>query len=339
MPSLETVWFLLVGVLLAGYAILDGFDLGAGMLHLFVAKTDEERRTVLNAVGPVWDGNEVWLLTGGGALFAAFPKVYATVFSGLYLALMLVLAALILRAVSLEFRSKEEGLGWRRTWDTVWAVSSFLPSLLFGVAIGNIVRGLPLDAEKEFAGTFLGLLNPFALLMGLLSVAMFLAQGASWLQLKTQGVVRERALAAGRVAWVLWIVLWAAVTVSSRVAAASTWGAAEHAAAWAVPVLFLVFMAAMRRSWGRGRPSAAFLFSSAAIAMVLATLGMAIYPNLVPALGDPAGGLTIWNAASTPLSLKVMLIVALSGMPIVIGYTVFIYSRFKGPVMLDDHSY
>jgi len=337
MPSLETVWFLLIGVLLAGYAILDGFDLGAGMLHLFVAKTDAERREVVNAIGPVWDGNEVWLLTGGGALFAAFPQVYATVFSGLYLALMLLLAALILRAVCLEFRGKVDAPGWRRAWDGVFAVSSFLPALLFGVAVGNIVRGLPLDAEKEFAGTFFGLLNPFALAVGLLSVAMCLTQGAAWLQLKTEGVVRARALAAGRAAWIAWIALWAVVTLSSR--AAGTWGPASHPAAWLVPLLFVVFMVGARRTWGRGRRGAPFFFSSAAIAMLLATLGMAIYPNLVPALGDPTGGLTITNAASSHLTLTVMLIVALAGMPIVIGYTIFIYSRFKGPVILDDHSY
>lgn len=339
MPSLETTWFLLVGVLLGGYAILDGFDLGAGMLHLFAAKTDAERRTILNAIGPVWDGNEVWLLTGGGALFAAFPPVYATVFSGLYLALMLVLAALILRAVSLEFRSKLEAPGWRRLWDGVFAVSSFLPAVLFGVAIGNVVRGLPLDADKEFAGTFLGLLNPFALLTGLLAAAMCLAQGAAWLQWKTEGPVRLRVLTAGRWAWTAWLALWVVVTLFSRSAAAWTWGAAVNPAAWAPPVLFLAFMAGVASSWGKGRRWVAFLFSSAAIAAMLATLGLAIYPNLVPALGDPEGGLTIWNASSSPLTLKVMLAVALAGMPVVLGYTIFIYSRFKGPAVVDEHGY
>jgi len=336
--SLEVVWFLLVGVLLAGYAILDGFDLGAGMLHLFVARDDAERRQVVNAIGPVWDGNEVWLLTGGGALFAAFPKVYATVFSGLYLALMLVLTALILRAVSLEFRGRLDAPGWRRAWDVVFAVSSFLPSLLFGVAVGNVVRGLPLDADGEFAGTFFGLLNPFALLAGLFSVAMFLTQGAAWLQLKTTGPVRDRALSAGRAAWAAWIALWLALTAYSRLAAPRAWEA-PPVPVWLAPLLFLAAAAAARRVWGRGARRATFAFSSAAVAMAVATLGASIFPNLVPALGDPARSLTVSNASSSPLTLRVMLIVALAGMPVVLGYTAFIYSRFAGPVALDEHSY
>src|SRR5262252_954637 len=175
MPWLETVWFLIVGGLLAGYAILDGFDLGAGMLHLFVAKTDAERREVFAAIGPVWDGNEVWLLAAGGSLFAAFPRVYATVLSGLYLALMLGLAALVLRAVSIEFRSRVADPRWRTAWDRVFAGSSFVIALLFGLAVGNVARGLPLDAEQEFAGTFLGLFHPFAVAAGLLAAAMFAA--------------------------------------------------------------------------------------------------------------------------------------------------------------------
>lgn len=338
MLPLETVWFLLVGVLLAGYAILDGFDLGVGMLHRFVAKSDGERRQVINSVGSVWDGNEVWLLTGGGALFAAFPKVYATVFSGLYLAMMLLLAALILRAVCLEFRSKVASPRWRGTWDTIFVVSSFLPSLLFGVAVGNILRGLPLDPEQEFAGTFIGLLNPFALVVGLLSVAMFLTQGAAWLNLKTEGPVRERARAWARGAWLAFVVLWLVATLTSRVAIPRLWQAYAHPLAWVAPGLFVVAAAGFRVRVGGKRPGLAFAHFSVAIAMLLATMGQALYPDLVPVLG--AGeSLTVTNASSTPLTLKVMLAIALLGMPLVIGYTIFIYRRFKGPVKLDEHSY
>ena len=339
MPWLETTWFLLVGVLLAGYAILDGFDLGTGMLHLFVAKNDRERREVMNAIGPVWDGNEVWLLTAGGALFAAFPPVYATVFSGLYLALMLLLVALILRAVSMEFRSKLEAPRWRAAWDAVFAVSSFLPALLFGVAIGNVVRGMPLDAEQEFSGTFLGLLNPFALAVGLFAVAMFLTQGAAWLQMRTEGAVRERVLAAGRASRIAWILLWVAVTALARVAAPGPAVAWTRWEPWIPAALTAVFLFGLSRSWGRGRPGRAFLFSSAAIAAILATLGLVLYPTIVPALGTPERSLTIENAASSPKTLGVMLAIALAGMPLVVGYTVFIYSRFRGPVVVDEHGY
>ena len=339
MPWLETTWFLLVGVLLAGYAILDGFDLGTGMLHLFVAKNDRERREVMNAIGPVWDGNEVWLLTAGGALFAAFPPVYATVFSGLYLALMLLLVALILRAVSMEFRSKLEAPRWRAAWDAVFAVSSFLPALLFGVAIGNVVRGMPLDAEQEFSGTFLGLLNPFALAVGLFAVAMFLTQGAAWLQMRTEGAVRERVLAAGRRARIAWILLWVAVTALARVAAPGTALAWTRWEPWIPAALTAVFLFGLSRSWGRGRPGRAFLFSSAAIAAILATLGLVLYPTIVPALGTPERSLTIENASSSTKTLGVMLAIALAGMPLVVGYTAFIYSRFRGPVVVDEHGY
>jgi cytochrome bd ubiquinol oxidase subunit II len=338
MLPLETAWFLLVGVLLAGYAILDGFDLGVGMLHLFVAKSDSERRQVINSVGPVWDGNEVWLLTGGGALFAAFPKVYATVFSGLYLALTLVLAALILRAVSLEFRSKLASPRWRSAWDTIFAVSSFLPSLLFGVAVGNILRGLPLDPEQEFAGTFLGLLNPFALVVGAFSVSMFLTLGAAWLDLKTEGPVRERARAWARVAWLCFVVLWLVATLSSRLAIPRLWQAYAHPLAWVAPALFVIAAVEFRVLVGGRRPGLAFACFSVAIAMLLATMGQGLYPDLVPARGI-GESLTVMNASSTPLTLGVMLAIALIGMPFVIGYTIFIYRRFKGPVKLDEHSY
>lgn len=337
--DLSTTWFLLVGVLLAGYSILDGFDLGVGALHLFVAKDDRERRTSLNSIGPVWDGNEVWLLTGGGALFAAFPPVYATVFSGFYIPLMLLIAALVVRAVSLEFRSKEESPRWRRGWDAAFAASSALPALLLGVALGNVLRGVPLDASGEFAGTFLTLLNPFALLVGLAGLAMFVLQGACWLSLKTEGALRDRASAAAFRGWIAFVVLWAAAALASLGAAPQLWRAHRHPLAWIAPAVFLGALVAVPLLLKSGRAGGAFLASSAAIAALWGIVGRGLFPNMLPALGDPARSLTISNASSSPLTLKVMLVIALAGMPFVIGYTAFIYARFRGPVVLDDKSY
>lgn len=335
MLDLQLVWFLLIGVLLVGYAILDGFDLGVGMLHLFIARDDRERRVLLNSIGPVWDGNEVWLLTAGGAIFAAFPKVYATVFSGFYLALMLLLVALILRAVSLEFRSKVEAPAWRAAWDSAFAFGSVLPALLFGVAIGNILRGVPISGDGEFAGTFLALLNPFAIVVGLLAVAMFLMQGASWLAFKTEGDLRGRAVRMARIAWIAFIALWVLATVYARIEAPRLWTNYASAVTWVAPIAFIAFVAAYPFVSGKR----AFTVSSLAIAALIAIMGQSLYPYMVPSRGDLANSLTIRNASSTPLTLQVMLVIALIGMPFVIGYTIWIYRNFMHPVVLDEHSY
>jgi cytochrome d ubiquinol oxidase subunit II len=335
---LQETWFLLIGVLLVGYAILDGFDLGAGMLHLFIARDDRDRRLVMNAIGPVWDGNEVWLLTAGGAIFAAFPKVYATVFSGLYLALMLLLVGLILRAVSLEFRSKVADPRWRASWDLAFAVGSFLPALLFGVAIGNVLRGLPLTADGEFAGTFLGLLNPFSVIVGLLSTAMFLMQGAAWLAVRLENGLRARAIRIARFSWLAFIALWVVATAFARVEAPRLFDNYTNALTWLAPLLFLASTTLFPILVAR-RPWAAWAASSLSIAMLIAIMGQALFPFMVPALGDPALGLTIRNASSTALTLRVMLVIALIGMPFVIGYTIWIYRNFRTPVVLDEQSY
>jgi cytochrome d ubiquinol oxidase subunit II len=340
MLGLQITWYLLIGVLLAGYAILDGFDLGVGMLHLAIARNDRQRRILLNSIGPVWDGNEVWLLTAGGAIFAAFPSVYATVFSGFYLALMLVLAALILRAVSLEFRSKHESPRWHSGWDIAFAVGSTLPAILFGVAIGNVLRGVPLTHDGEFAGSFIGLLNPFSILVGLLSASMFLMQGSAWLTIKAEGDLRDRARKAGLGAWAAFVVLWIAATLASRAFIPRLWQNYDHRLMlWIAPVAFIFatafFPFALRRSSGVG----SFTSSSIAIAMLIAIMGQGLFPNLLPALGDPAGGLTILNASSSLLTLKVMVTIALIGMPFVVGYTIFIYRKFLSVVVIDEHSY
>jgi len=336
---LQATWFFLVGVLLVGYAILDGFDLGVGMQHLYTARTDTERRILLNSIGPVWDGNEVWLITAGGALFAAFPRVYATVFSGFYLALMLVLAALILRAVSIEFRSKEPGRGWRTTWDVAFSIGSFLPAILFGVAIGNVMRGVPLTVGGEYAGDFLGLLSPFALAAGLLSASMFLMQGGAWLQLKTEGVVRDRARRAAIAGWTGTLVMWVVVTACSRTEAPALWDAYGFVLAWAAPAAFVVLAVAFPLIVRAGRDGWAFAASSGIVAALLGTLGIGLYPALLPAR-DSGEALTAINAASSDLTLTVMLIVAVLGMPLVLAYTAWVYRTFRGKVRLDEeHGY
>jgi cytochrome d ubiquinol oxidase subunit II len=340
--DLPTVWFLLIGVLIAGYVVLDGFDLGAGILHPFVARTDAERRVVLNSIGPVWDGNEVWLLTAGGALFAAFPIVYATVFSGFYLALILLLLALIVRAVSLEFRGKEPGRRWRATWDLAFTVASFLPALLLGVAIGNIVRGIPIESSGDYTGGLLGLLNPYALTIGLLSVAILTAHGATWLTLKTSGAVQIRARTAATRAWLAAVVLWALAGAYTFLEAGGS-GSSHLPDLGELAVLVAAAMFGLATAAFRvfivqaGREGAAFAASSVSLGALIALVGLAIYPNLVPALGDPARSLTIDAAASSELTLSVMLVVALVGMPIVVAYTAFVYWNFRGKTTVDEH--
>ena len=332
--DLAAIWFVLVGVLLIGYAVLDGFDLGAGILHLVVARGDDERRAVIASIAPVWDGNEVWLLTAGGALFAAFPLVYATVFSGFYLALVLVLLGLIFRAISLEVRDAETSPRWRSTWDVVFAVASFVPALLFGVAIGNVLEGLPLDAEGVYRGGLLGLLRPFPLLCGVLAIAMFVMQGGAWLALKNQGPVRARARAAASFGATAFGVVWIAITVLAlnmpHLRDLAFGPASLVAPAVALAALGIFFWALAAR-----RDGLAFAASSLAIAGLLALMGASLYPDVLPA-EDAARSLTVHNAASSDLTLTVMLVVALIGMPLVLAYTAFVYTRFRGRVTLEE---
>lgn len=337
--DLNTIWFILVGVLIMGYAILDGFDLGVGILHLFT-KDETEKRSSLNAIGPVWDGNEVWLLTGGGALFAAFPAVYATVFSGYYIALMLLLLALILRAISMEFRSKVEDLGWRRFWDYAFGIGSLLPSILFGVAIGNILRGLPINEKGLFTGTFPGLLNPYSILIGLLSMAMFIMQGSVYLAMKSVGSQKKRAEAAASASWIALISLYVVATLSSIIISPFLFeGLLRNPLFYIVFVLllsaFIYFPVALKA----GKLKIAIISSSVIIASMIGLMAISLFPRLVPSGTNLAYSLTIYNSSSTPATLTAMLIIALIGMPAVIAYTAFIYKVFKGKVLLSEESY
>jgi cytochrome d ubiquinol oxidase subunit II len=334
MLDLATIWFLLIGALIGGYAVLDGFDLGAGILHLWVARRDDERRAVIAAIGPVWDGNEVWLLTAGGALFAAFPLVYATVFSGFYLALMVLLVALIFRAVAIEFRDQEANPRWRAAWDVAFAAGSFVAALLLGVAIGNIVAGLPLDADGQYRGGLLGLLRPFPLAVGLLTVALFVWHGAGWLVLKTDKEVEARARRARPVAQGAVLTLWAAATALTLIDAQAAWAPFGQPLAWLAPAAFLIALGIGWRMSRAGRDGSAMLASGAAILALLAIVGISLYPDLVPSTG-PGASISVADAASSDLTLTVMLIIAILGMPLVILYTGYVYSRFAGRVHLQ----
>ncbi len=337
--DLNMIWFVLVGVLFTGYVILDGFDLGVGALHLFTKK-DEDRRILLNSIGPVWDGNEVWLVTGGGALFAAFPEVYATVFSGFYLALMLLLCALIFRAVSLEFRSKEPMAWWRSMWDRLFSVGSILASLLLGVALGNIIWGIPLRADREFGGTFLGLLHPYALLIGVTSVALFMMHGAIYLVMKTEGDLQTQVRGWIKPTLIFFTICYVMSTIATLIFVPHMTETFKHVPVlWALPLLNALAIANIPRELHHGREFRAFLSSCAAILALMALFGLGMYPNMVLSNPNPDFSLNIYNGASSVKTLTIMLIMAGIGMPLVIAYTIVIYRIFRGRVKLGSSSY
>ena len=319
LTDLQIIWFILVGVLFSGYAILDGFDLGTGALQLFI-KGDENRRLTLNAVGPVWDGNEVWLITGGGALFAAFPYVYASVFSGFYLAFMLLLLTLIFRAVSIEFRSKQPMKWWRRGWDTTFSISSLLAALLIGVAMGNVTKGIPLDDQGNFTGTFLSLLNPYSVLLGLTTVALFAMHGGIYLLMKTQGSLQEQIKKLLRPCVIIFTVL-----IILHGAATLLYVPHVAAALW-------IFI-------HRNRPGWAFVASCSTMGCMMALFGAAMFPNLLYSMPNPENSLTLVNGSSTRESLVVMTYIAILGVPLVLAYSAAIYWVFRGKVQLNEHSY
>lgn len=337
--DLNLVWFFLLGVLLIGYAILDGFDFGVGILHLFT-KGDEERRISLNSIGPVWDGNEVWLVTAGGALFAAFPHAYATAFSALYIPLMILLCMLIFRAASLEFRSKEPMRWWRRTWDVAFSVSSIVASILFGVAVGNLAIGLPIGADMEFSGTLFDLLKPYALLVGFFNLSLFAMHGSVYLYLKTEGALQEKVKG-----WVvhttgLFVVFYIVTTIATLVTVPGmVKNFTIYPITWLLVPINILAIANIPRSLYFNKPGIAFISSCITIATLILLFGVGVFPNMIISSLGPELNLTIYSAASSQKTLWIMLIIAIIGMPCVVSYTTIIYWVFRGKVKLDKYSY
>lgn len=361
--TLKVIWWLLLGVLLIGFAVMDGFDLGVGILLPMIARTDTERRVVINTVGPVWEGNQVWLILGGGAIFAAWPALYAASFSGFYLAMLLVLAALILRPVGFKFRSKMPGRRWRSGWDWALFVGGAVPTLVFGVAMGNLLRGVPFSFDSELRATYSfglsDLLNPFALLCGLVSVAMLVTHGAVYLSMKTDGPLAEGARAVSRVSGLAWsglfalagVWLWKSGFGLAIISGAAPGGAPDPLAKTAVqqggawlanygrwpvtmvvpavglgaPLLVAALAAARQRL-------IVFVVSGLGIAGVIGAMGVSLFPFLLPSSSHPGSSLTVWDASSSHRTLGIMLIAAIIFLPIILAYTSWVYHVLRGPV-------
>ena len=337
--DLNSIWFILVGILFTGYAILDGFDLGIGALHLFT-RDDNERRVLINSIGPVWDGNEVWLVTGGGALFAAFPNVYATVFSGFYLAFILLLVSLIFRAVAIEFRSKRPMFWWRQMWDISFAFGSVMSAFLIGVAMGNIAWGIPIDANGEFAGTFLGLLHPYPLLMGITTVALFMMHGAIYGVMKTEGAFHNKLRRFALNAIIFFVICFASTTMATLLYVPHMAARVrENPWLFSIALLNMLAIANIPREFHHKRDGFAFISSCVAMITLMVLFGLNQYPNMVFSQPLPENSLTIYNASSSPKTLGNMLIIAAIGVPVVLTYTVCIYWIFRGKVKIDRLSY
>jgi cytochrome d ubiquinol oxidase subunit II len=329
--ALQVIWFVLWGLLWAIYFMLDGFTLGAGMLHPFIARNEIQRQQVIRTFGPVWDGNEVWLITAGGATFAAFPTTYALMFSYLYAPLLLLLFGLIVRGVSFEFRGLHDRASWKKGWDLAIPVASLVIALLFGVAFGNIFSGLPMDSAG-YHGSLLTLLNPYGLLTGILFVLLFLQHGALYLAVKTGGELRERAERTAKWLWPFLLVVALLFLGATAPATRLYDNFLAQPALWAVPLLAALELVAVRLLLGRGKLLQSFAASCATIVLVVATGIIGLFPNLIPSSIDTAYSLTVTNSSSSPYTLGVMTVATAIFVPIVIAYKIWIYYIFRGQV-------
>lgn len=337
--ELGTWMFLVVGAVFSGYAILDGFDLGAGTVHLFLNK-EESRRIALNAIGPVWDGNEVWLVIGGGTLFAGFPKVYATLLSAFYTPFILFLVLIILRAIAIEFRSKEPMLWWRKLWDITYSLSSTLVGFTLGVVLGNVVLGIAIDENMIFKGDFLSIFNPYALLTGLTVVALFALHGSVYLVMKTHDKLADRLAFISKIAGMFFTICYVSLSIATLVYvphAADEFK--EMPVLFLIPVVTLLLLLNERRLIVRKRYWLAFMTSATLTSLLLVTIAIGLYPNLLISTIDSAYSLTIVNSAASQKSLGIILTFVSIGAPLVIIYTLFLFRTFKGKVVLDDMSY
>lgn len=362
--TLRLIWWVLLGVLLIGFAAMDGFDLGVGALLPFVAKDDIERRVAINTVGPVWEGNQVWFILGGGAIFAAWPALYALSFSGFYLAMFLVLCALILRPVGFKYRSKRPDPAWRERWDWALFIGGAVPALIFGVAIGNTLQGVPFhftpDLRAIYEGSLIGLLNPLALFCGLVSLSMIVMHGAAWLSFKADGIVSQRAKAYGTGAALVTatlfalggVLVWAGLlggyTVTSPivwdgpsnplhktvVADAGAWlgNFRAHPAMWTAPALGVVAPLLAAIGFRTGQEGLTFLASKLAVAMIVATVGLAMFPILLPSSTNPGHSLTVFDASSSRATLRNMLVATVIFLPLILAYTAWVYRVLWGKV-------
>lgn len=338
--NLEFVWFSIFVLLLIGYAILDGFDLGVGMLHLF-SKKDEERRLMLNSIGPVWDGNEVWLVTAGGALFAGFPDVYATLCSAFYFPLILLLNALIFRAVAIEFRSKQPMAWWRWSWDVMFSFASLLIAFILGIILGNLIRGIPLDEHREFAGVFTDLLHPYALVVGVMTVALFFMHGAIYILIKTEGELHDKMREWVNPSIIFFIMCYVTVTMATLIYMPHmTQIIQDRPAFFLLGIVNMLAIANIPREIQKGRDDRAFISSCINIICLITLYGLGSYPEVIRAINDPENlSLTIYNASSSKKTLEILLLISMIGVPLVLSYTLAVYWIFRGKVKLDNTSY
>lgn len=338
MNAWQVCWFVVLGVLIAGYTVLDGYDLGVGIWYLF-ARTDRHRRALVSSILPYWDANEVWLIIAGASVFAAFPLVYASVFSGLYIAMMLLLFGLIFRAVSIEFVSQDVSNCWRRYWGVGFTIGSFIPALLLPVAMGNVLRGFPIDRQMNLNISFFGLLNPYSLLIGVTGIAMFLTHGALWLRYRLEGDLAERARAWARWSWVAYMFLFAGSVLMTALTQPHLLINYHHIPSlWIMPFMTIGLISLIGWLIQSESGRSAFIASSFAIISLFATLAIALFPRLVPSLHDQSRSLTIMNSSSSPLTLSIMLAVALIGMTLALTYTIFVRRLFEGRAQ-EDISY